>query len=336
MRCKRAHRLRALPVPHHFYLSPALDVDERTKKHLDQRSLQFARFNGDTVLEATGNYYVAYPREQIDSEQRVRQTLEDVLVPMLRVLVAQFQTKPDVGGYVLEVSHHVRGKVLGVPWETAENVALALPQHSAVKFVAAQNSSECQALLGEVQIFLNSKAITLRPTEKSCCMTSSSCWPSGRLSILPLEKRQPSCRFTGSCRRSLLKNSMNCHPERSEGSAARRKSAKCRFLVAFAPRNDKQIWFFNKLLGCKLRLEFVYWVGCWAPGCALPCFRSRLAFKRPDDVRGHPATVEFARLSLHTFVIDETRVHPGNIESKMTANRFVSGRRAFVAPGCVH
>ena len=86
---------------------------------------------------------------------------------MLRVLVAQFQTKPDVGGYVLEVSHHVRGKVLGVPWERTENVALALPQHSAVKFVAAQNSSECQALLGEVQIFLNSKAITLRPTEKS-------------------------------------------------------------------------------------------------------------------------------------------------------------------------
>jgi hypothetical protein len=160
-------QIRALPFPHDFYLSPALDVDERTKKHLDQRSLQFARFNGDTVLEVTGNYYAAYPREQIDSEQRVRQTLEDVLVPMLRVLVAQFQTKPDVGGYVLEVSHHVRGKVLGVPWETAENVALALPQHSVVKFVAAQNSSECQALLGEVQIFLNSKAITLRPTGKS-------------------------------------------------------------------------------------------------------------------------------------------------------------------------
>ena len=56
---------------------------------------------------------------------------------MLKVLVAQFQANPDVQGYVLEVSHHVRGKVLGVPWETAENVALALPQQVAVKFVAS-------------------------------------------------------------------------------------------------------------------------------------------------------------------------------------------------------
>lgn len=156
-----------LSFPHHFYLSLALDVDERTEKRSDQRSLRFAKFNGDTVLEVTGNYYAAYPRDQIGPDQRVRQTLEDILLPMLKVLLAQFQANPDVQGYVLEVSHHVRGKVSGVSWETAENVALALPQQVAVKFVAAQNSSDRQDLAGEVQVFLNSKAITLRPTGKS-------------------------------------------------------------------------------------------------------------------------------------------------------------------------
>jgi hypothetical protein len=86
---------------------------------------------------------------------------------MLKALLAQFQTKPEVQGYVLEVSHHVRGKVLGVPWEMAENVALALPQRVAIKFAAAQNPSEREALLAEGQVFLNSEAITLRPAGKS-------------------------------------------------------------------------------------------------------------------------------------------------------------------------
>lgn len=160
-------QLSSLPFPHRFYLSLALDVDDRIEKRSDQRSLRFAKFNGDTVLEVTGNYYAAYSRDQIRPDQRVRQTLEDILLPMLKVLLAQFQANPDVQGYVLEVSHHVRGNVLGVSWETAENVAMALPQQVAVKFVAAQNSSERQALLGDIQIFLNSKAIILRPPGKS-------------------------------------------------------------------------------------------------------------------------------------------------------------------------
>jgi hypothetical protein len=156
-------QISSLPFPHHFYLSLALDVDERTEKRSDQRSLRFAKFDGDTVLEVAGNYYAAYPRDQIVPHQRVRQTLEDILLPVLKVLLAHFEANPDVHGYVLEVSHHVQGRVLGVSCETAENVALALPQHSAVKLVAAQNSHERQALLGEVQLFLNSKPITLPP-----------------------------------------------------------------------------------------------------------------------------------------------------------------------------
>jgi hypothetical protein len=43
-------RIYALRFPNRFYLSPALDVGERTQKHPDQRSLRFATFNGETML----------------------------------------------------------------------------------------------------------------------------------------------------------------------------------------------------------------------------------------------------------------------------------------------
>src|SRR5947209_9485747 len=82
----------ALPFPNRFYLSPALDVDERTQKHLDQRSLRFATFNGETVLEITGNYYAVYPHERMDANERIQQTFEDILLPVLRVLISRFPT----------------------------------------------------------------------------------------------------------------------------------------------------------------------------------------------------------------------------------------------------
>ncbi len=122
----------ALPFPDRFYLSPALDVDKRMQKHLEQRSLRFASFKGETVLEVTGNYYAVYPRERMDANKRASQTFEDVLLPILKVMVSQFPTEnAGIQGYVLEVSHRVRGRVLGVSWPTTENVAVVLSQDAA-------------------------------------------------------------------------------------------------------------------------------------------------------------------------------------------------------------
>jgi hypothetical protein len=161
-------QISALPFPDRFYMSLALDVDERTQKHLDRRSLRFATFNGETVLEVTGNYYAVYPRERMDATQRTRETFEDVLLPILKVMVSQFPTHPTgVQGYVLEVSHRVRGKVLGVPWPTTENVALALSQGAAEQLVAARNLREKQAVLGKAHVYLNAEPITFQLADQA-------------------------------------------------------------------------------------------------------------------------------------------------------------------------
>ncbi len=161
-------QINALPFPNRFYLSPALDVDERTQKHLDQRSLRFATFNRETVLEVTGNYYAVYPHERMDANKRARQTFEDVLLPILRVVVSRFPThRSRVQGYALEVSHRVRGRVLGVPWSTMENVALVLSQDAAEHLVAAKNRREQQAVLGQVYVYLNAERVTLRLADQA-------------------------------------------------------------------------------------------------------------------------------------------------------------------------
>ena len=144
-------------------MSPALEAGERTRKHLDRRSLRFATFNGETVLEVTGNYYAVYPRERMNANERIRQTFEDVLFPILKVMISRFPTDyAPAHGYVLEVSHRVRGRVLGGPFSTTENVALALSRDAAEQVVAAKNRREQQAVLGEVYVYRNAQPITLR------------------------------------------------------------------------------------------------------------------------------------------------------------------------------
>jgi hypothetical protein len=143
-------QINALPFPDRFYLSPALDVDNRMQKRLEQPSLRFASFKGETVLEVTGNYYAVYPRERMDANNRASQTFEDVLLPILKVMVSQFPTQnTGVQGYVLEVSHRVRGRVLGVSWPTTENVAVGLSQEAAEQLVAAKNLREQRVCSGK-------------------------------------------------------------------------------------------------------------------------------------------------------------------------------------------
>src|ERR1019366_2640211 len=46
--------------PYHFYFSRTLDLAEKEQQGSDQRSVQFDRYQGKTVLKITGNYFASY------------------------------------------------------------------------------------------------------------------------------------------------------------------------------------------------------------------------------------------------------------------------------------
>ena len=121
--------------PYPFYFSRVLDVDLDKQKQLDQRSIRFDIRNGQTVLEITGNYYASYSAEKMDSYERVKRTFNDVIMPLLMAAVPHFPDDTAFGGFAIEVSHHVREKLMGLSPEHAENVTIILP------VAAAQNWS---------------------------------------------------------------------------------------------------------------------------------------------------------------------------------------------------
>src|SRR6201984_1869577 len=144
-----------------FYLSKKLDLDEQQQKSADQRSIRFDQFNGHTVLAITGNYYAAYSADQINKDQRARDTFVAVVEPILKTAVPKFQTNPDIQGYAVEISHHILGKVMGVPMERPENLMALFPQNAALKLLAAKDDDGQQAALLQAQFFVNAEPVAI-------------------------------------------------------------------------------------------------------------------------------------------------------------------------------
>jgi hypothetical protein len=150
----------ALPLEYHFYLSRKLDLDESQQQQADQRSIRFDRYNGQTVLAVTGNYYAAYP-ETIGADQRARGTFLNVVMPILKSEVPRFQANHQVQGYAVEISHHIVGKVMGVTMERPENLMVFLPQSAALRLLGSRDENVQQAGLMQGQIFLNAQPVTI-------------------------------------------------------------------------------------------------------------------------------------------------------------------------------
>lgn len=151
----------ALPTDYPFYLSRKLDLDQDKQKWADQRSIQFDRYKDKVVLKITGNYFAAYSNEKLNSDQRARQTFLQIVLPILQAAVARFQKNPSVQAYAFEISHHVIGKVGGVPIERPENLVVIVPQSAAIRLVDAKDDTARQAALLQGEVFVNAKPATL-------------------------------------------------------------------------------------------------------------------------------------------------------------------------------
>ena len=143
-----------------FYLSRVLDINQQQGRS-DPHSVRFDKFKTRTVLEITGNYYASYSDKLMSPGQRARQTFRDVMLPVLKVAVPPLAGDPSVQGFALEVSHHVRAKVMGVPSEHAENVVLFLPSDAATRLVSATTTEQQQAALLDGLAYLDAQPITL-------------------------------------------------------------------------------------------------------------------------------------------------------------------------------
>src|SRR5271165_3067960 len=157
--------------PYPFYFSRVLDVDLSKMQAADQRSIRFDIYKNQTVLEITGNNYAAYSADRMDSYARLKETFQQVVMPLLQAEAPHFPDDSEFSAFAIEVSHHVRQKVMGITSEVPENITVIIPVPVAQKLVDAKNDDQKQAAILEAQVFLNSQPFSLwlqegAPTEE--------------------------------------------------------------------------------------------------------------------------------------------------------------------------
>jgi hypothetical protein len=154
-------QIEAHKFPYPFYLSRMLDIDPAKMPQVDQRSVHFDIYRNQTVLEVTGNYYASYAAQQMDPHARLKETFEKVVVPILQAEVSHFPDDSEFSAFAIEVSHHVRQKMMGVSSENPENVAVIIPVAAAQKLVDAHDDEQRQAAVLEAEVFLNGQQYLL-------------------------------------------------------------------------------------------------------------------------------------------------------------------------------
>jgi hypothetical protein len=147
--------------PYRFYFSRTLDLDEKQQAAHDQRSIQFARYGHQTVVQITGNYYASYSDERVKRAERAERTFTDVMLPILEAEVPRLYDDPEIQGFALEISHHVRKRMLGVTTERPENMVLVIPKDAAMRLIKARDQAAQVAALDEGSLFINGQPAVL-------------------------------------------------------------------------------------------------------------------------------------------------------------------------------
>jgi hypothetical protein len=153
--------IQAHKFPYPFYLSRALNLDLSKMAQTDQRSIRFDIYKTQTVLEITGNYYASYSADRMGPYERLKETFEQVVMPVLQAETRHFPDDSAFSSFAIEVSHHVRQRVMGVNSEHPENVTVIIPVPVAQKLVDAKTEDEKQGAVLESQVFLNGEPFAL-------------------------------------------------------------------------------------------------------------------------------------------------------------------------------
>ncbi len=173
--------------PFKFYLSRQLDVDLDRQLQLDQSSVHFDKYNSQLVLEITGNYYAAYSDELMGKEARARKTFEDVVLPIVKIAEPQFPSDDSFAAFAIEVSHHVRRRVMGgIVTENPENLTFILQRAAAHHLVQAANIDQAQAAVLDSQVYLDAEPFNLWLTDNHPAEPARTAKPAAVTSVAPV------------------------------------------------------------------------------------------------------------------------------------------------------
>jgi hypothetical protein len=105
----------------------------------------------------------------MNRNERVKRTYLDVMLPILRATAQRLASEPQVNAFAIEVSHHVRKKVLGVAVERPENLALIVPRAAASKIMSNDTTEQLSALR-DSSVYVDGNPVSLWPGQMDAAL----------------------------------------------------------------------------------------------------------------------------------------------------------------------
>jgi hypothetical protein len=135
--------------------------DPRNNGESDTRGLEFVRYHERTILKVSANYSAAFRAESLTQNQRAGRLLDEVVVPILRLLPQYFPGDIPFEGFGFEISYHVRtGGNRADGYEGKEILVLVFSKADAAAYPKAATEAR-QQILNTSEIYVSGRNFAL-------------------------------------------------------------------------------------------------------------------------------------------------------------------------------
>jgi hypothetical protein len=160
------HEINETQFPLPFILTRYVGLDPARQTSLDTRGLEFVYFQNRVLLKTSGFYTAAFNSQQLTQNERASRTFQEVIVPILRLIVHEI--RPDVvcDGIAFEIAFHARAQRKDSDFEGREILAVVLDRADAFAFLSESGNEQRQTILNRSGIYLDAQPFGLALGQK--------------------------------------------------------------------------------------------------------------------------------------------------------------------------
>jgi hypothetical protein len=209
------HTISEMHFPFSFSLNRHVGLDPKDQTGADTRGLEFVNFNEREVLKFTGNYNAAFNANILTPNQRAGRVLNDVILPMIRLLPDYFNAQDRFDSFGFEIGYHVLKHKSSYEYEGKEILVVVLDKPDGLRFGAFREPAQQQEILNRSEVYLNGEpfglalnrempfdidALARHPTEKRVSVEGQMILPEAHQNNIPMPDGKADAQAPGSHR----------------------------------------------------------------------------------------------------------------------------------------
>jgi hypothetical protein len=144
-----------MKFPFKFSLNRQVGLDPKDQIGADTRGLEFVNFHEREVLKFSGNYNAAFNADRLTPNQRAGKVLNEVILPMLRLLPDHFNAASPFDAFGFEIGYHVQQHASSYQYEGKEILVVVLDKPDGLRYGALREDTQRQEILNRSEIYLN-------------------------------------------------------------------------------------------------------------------------------------------------------------------------------------